>query len=223
MRSAILLSAVLLAAALAPGARSSPLDAVRDAAAAKGEAIGLGTKPATKEKRALGRALAVLDRPRDGLKDDLRASVPVCRVLDGAFPGDPDLGPALGTALDALRVEVLDFRAALLAWTGRLDSDRAEDRLLRGILDSDGQVTRSDGEEVRAARARLLLGACKTLERTRTAAGIRPPTIDGPPFAGLAPDFMLPDVNPNSATSGQGVSPRDYPGQVTAWYFVRTT
>ncbi len=219
----VLAAVLLLAAGPAPAARTSPLDAVRDAAAAKGEEIGLGTRPATKEKRAIARALDALDRPRDGLKDDLRAAGPVCRVLDGAFPGDPALGLALDAAIDLLRDEVLDGRASLLAWTGRLDSDRDEDRLLRGASQADGLLSKADGAADRFHRARTLLGACRVLERTREALDIQPPRIDDPPFAGLAPDFSLEDVNPDSATAAQPVSPRDYPGMVTAWYFVRTT
>jgi len=37
------------------------------------------------------------------------------------------------------------------------------------------------------------------------------------------PDFSLTDVNPNSPTSGQAVSPRDYLEQVSAWYFGHAT
>lgn len=37
------------------------------------------------------------------------------------------------------------------------------------------------------------------------------------------PDFGLTDVNPNSPTSGKIVSPRDYLGQVSAWYFGHAT
>jgi hypothetical protein len=33
------------------------------------------------------------------------------------------------------------------------------------------------------------------------------------------PDFALIDVNQTSATYNQNVSPRDYLGQVTGWYF----
>lgn len=36
---------------------------------------------------------------------------------------------------------------------------------------------------------------------------------------GLAPDFALLDVNPASPTSGQQVSPRNFQGRVSAWYF----
>lgn len=35
----------------------------------------------------------------------------------------------------------------------------------------------------------------------------------------VAPDFHLVDVNPNSATAGAEVSPRDYGGAVSVWYF----
>jgi hypothetical protein len=37
------------------------------------------------------------------------------------------------------------------------------------------------------------------------------------------PDFRLVDVNPFSATAGQPVSPRDYLGVLSAWYFGHAT
>lgn len=37
------------------------------------------------------------------------------------------------------------------------------------------------------------------------------------------PDFVLIDVNPTSATYNQDVSPRDYLGQVSGWYFTYST
>ncbi|MEW6433174.1 MAG: hypothetical protein AB1730_16845 [Myxococcota bacterium] len=47
------------------------------------------------------------------------------------------------------------------------------------------------------------------------------------PDAGFGPDggaivladFSLPDVNPASPTGGRNVSPRDFNGRVSAWYF----
>ncbi len=36
-------------------------------------------------------------------------------------------------------------------------------------------------------------------------------------------DFLLDDVNPNSTTFGQMVSPRDQLGKVSAWYFAHAT
>jgi hypothetical protein len=38
-----------------------------------------------------------------------------------------------------------------------------------------------------------------------------------------AADFQLPDVNSTSPTFGQQVSPRDYLGQTSAWYFGHST
>ena len=38
-----------------------------------------------------------------------------------------------------------------------------------------------------------------------------------------AQEFLLLDVNPNSSSSGQDVSPRDYTGRITAWYFGAAT
>jgi len=40
---------------------------------------------------------------------------------------------------------------------------------------------------------------------------------------GAAPDFRLVDVNPNSATHDQLVSPRRYLHKVSAWYFGHST
>ena len=38
-----------------------------------------------------------------------------------------------------------------------------------------------------------------------------------------APDFSLVDQNPNSATAGHAVSPRQYLHKVSAWYFGHAT
>jgi hypothetical protein len=37
------------------------------------------------------------------------------------------------------------------------------------------------------------------------------------------PDFHLMDVNPNSATFNREISPRNYMGQISAWYFGHAT
>jgi len=49
------------------------------------------------------------------------------------------------------------------------------------------------------------------------------PTSTGPPSGTEAPDFAVRDVNPNSARLDELVSPRDYKGQVSAWYFGHAT
>ncbi len=49
--------------------------------------------------------------------------------------------------------------------------------------------------------------------------GLEPTSGDGEP----APDYALLDVNPNSSTHDQSVSPRDYLEQVSGWYFAHAT
>lgn len=50
-----------------------------------------------------------------------------------------------------------------------------------------------------------------------------PPVAPLTPDATARPDFSLVDLNPNSATAGSEVSPRDYLGNVSAWYFGAAT
>lgn len=40
---------------------------------------------------------------------------------------------------------------------------------------------------------------------------------------GVLPDFLLEDVNTTSQTYQQQISPRDYLGQVSVWYFGHST
>lgn len=49
------------------------------------------------------------------------------------------------------------------------------------------------------------------------------PTEPDPVDGVVAADFTLPDVNPNSATYQQPISPDEYPGEVSCWYFVAAT
>ena len=45
----------------------------------------------------------------------------------------------------------------------------------------------------------------------------------GPSSEETVPNFSLRDVNPNSLRFDQLVSPRDYEGQISAWYFGHST
>ena len=47
------------------------------------------------------------------------------------------------------------------------------------------------------------------------------PSSPNPPT--LMPDFSLQNVNPNAVPTGNLVSPRDYLGKVSAWYFGHAT
>ncbi|MHC4932420.1 MAG: hypothetical protein ACYTGV_09555 [Planctomycetota bacterium] len=54
-------------------------------------------------------------------------------------------------------------------------------------------------------------------------AGCNGSTSNGNGQQDPVPDFALMDVNPTSTTFNQAVSPRDYSGQVTGWYFGSAT
>ncbi len=49
------------------------------------------------------------------------------------------------------------------------------------------------------------------------------PVVEVAPEGEPIADFSLLDVNPNSATANQRVSPRDFQGQMSAWYFAHAT
>lgn len=66
----------------------------------------------------------------------------------------------------------------------------------------------------------LLLTAALTL--AVGCGGDDDPGGDGPGL-GAVPDFRLVDVNPNSVTFDHPVSPREYIGEVSAWYFGHST
>lgn len=70
--------------------------------------------------------------------------------------------------------------------------------------------------------SRVFLALCSALLAALLACGDEnSPSPQGPPPppADAMPDFCLVDVNPNTASSGRVVSPRDYLQKVSAWYF----
>jgi hypothetical protein len=74
----------------------------------------------------------------------------------------------------------------------------------------------------RLARPLLALMALLALIPLASGCGDRSPTRSDPPTRSpgeLKPDFHLQDLNAGSARFGQAVSPRDYLGKVSAWYF----
>jgi hypothetical protein len=78
--------------------------------------------------------------------------------------------------------------------------------------------SRRSGPALRLAP--LLLSLCLLAACGKDA---KKPTAVVPPPAGQLADFSLTDVNPNSATHEQPVSPRRFLGKVSAWYFGHAT
>ncbi len=74
-------------------------------------------------------------------------------------------------------------------------------------------------KRIASARALILLGVIVLF-----AACGKDDKPTGPPLPGDAvADFLLPDVNPGSPTYNHNVSPRDYRGKISAWYFGNAT
>lgn len=67
---------------------------------------------------------------------------------------------------------------------------------------------------------RLALALLVAAPGALLACGADKPTA---PPASVAAEFTLTDVNPNSATTGQPVTPRAYLARVSAWYFGHAT
>jgi hypothetical protein len=47
--------------------------------------------------------------------------------------------------------------------------------------------------------------------------------FEGITIGAIVPDFTLPDINPTSPSFNQIISPSDYQGTVSAWYFGHST
>jgi hypothetical protein len=219
--------------ALRPAALALALLAAAPSPAAGGR-LGLLEAPVAERRASLGgeggadartldRALAILGSPGDDLLDDLRDGSRVAGPLDRRFPADPLLEPALEDCWTVLRDDALAERAALVAWMGRTGSDRGERVLLKGIRKATLRMEAGDAAATRAAAAAAWRRGVKAVRKARRVLDLDGGRLDPPPFAGLAPDFSLPDANPNSPGSGAAVSPRDGLGLVTAWYFTRVT
>lgn len=70
---------------------------------------------------------------------------------------------------------------------------------------------------------RVFASAVLALAFVSIGCGDSGPSAPPPPAAEPVADFSAPDVNATSPRFGDAVSPRDYLGQVSAWYFGHAT
>jgi len=66
-----------------------------------------------------------------------------------------------------------------------------------------------------AAAVAMLAGSCSHSSRS--------PMAPADPADSVMGDFSLVDVNPSSATAGDSISPRQFLGKISAWYFGHAT
>jgi hypothetical protein len=222
MRLLALLVAFAALVAGAPssrGAATSALDPLAAAVSARLDA----TSGDTRAGRVRLRRLSVLgDRiaePRSTLSEDMIVARWVGLALRRWFHRDAEFAPLYVGAVEALATTADDERRRVAAWTGKLGDAAREATLaarLRGIAAVFARANRSGGL---VGKLRHFGEACARLERTRDELDLS----GDPPIGAAMPDFALLDVNPNSPTYQRNVSPRDFLGMASAWYFGHAT
>lgn len=215
--SVVLVLAVsgLAAFGAAPTGSLSPL---ADEAAERRAAIGSPESRAERrEVRALAQIEAAAAPGTADLVGELLSARRAGRVVERRFRRDAEFPPLLGAAVDALAAAADAERGRLALWSHRLGTRDAEDRLARGLRLCDRSLAQAQNRAKQSSRARSLARGCQEIDRTRTVLAL---AGDPPPLVPDAmPDFAAEDVNPASPSFRSEVSPRDYLGKFSAWYF----
>ncbi len=86
-----------------------------------------------------------------------------------------------------------------------------------GLYTAPSMIRFSDGPNVHPSRV------SQDVVIVRAAWLANPSVTDSAVVSFDAPDFSLQDLNPNSATFGQNVSPGDFVGSLSVWYFAYAT
>lgn len=218
MRVLRLALVLLLLCSGALAATTPALDPLASAVADRLAAPDPGTPRARHDRRVLWSIADVLAQPSASLAGDLQLARRASRRIAGGLRKDAELTAIADAAVDDLAALALTERGRLAAWSGHLPQAADEPLLANALAAVDRRLARA-AERVRAAgRARELAVACRRMDETRDVLGI---WGDPPPGPAPMPDFALADVNPASASYAQQVSPRDYLGKISAWYFGR--
>ena len=207
---------VLLCAAVA--ATTTALDPLASAVAARLAAIDPGTARERHDERVLGRIAETLAEPTTSLAGDLQLARRAAQRIARGLRKDAELTALAVTAVDELEALAQDERDRLGTWSGRLPDVTDGPRFEAALATIDRRFARAAQRRAAAGRAQHLALACLRMDETRDALGI---WGDPPPLPEPMPDFALTDVNPASGSFEQQVSPRDYLGKLSAWYFGR--
>jgi hypothetical protein len=216
MRAAgpIALLVTLCVAALA--ATIAALDPLAAAVQARLAAVDPQTPRERHDRRVLGRIARTLGDPTTSLAGDLLLARDASRRIARGLRGDAELTGLADAALDDLASLAETDRDRLAAWSGRMPHVPDEPRLTAALSAIDRRLGLAAARRGAAGRAAELARACRRMDETRDVLGI---WGDPPPPQAPMPDFSLADVNPASPSYDRQVSPRDYLGKVSAWYF----
>jgi len=221
LRSFLLAVAALFAGAPpSDGATTGALDPLAAAVSARHDATGADTRADRLRRRRLAVLADQIALPRETLADDMRVTRGVGFLLRRWFHRDAEFAPLYVEAVGALTTTADDERRRLAAWTGRLGDPAREESLaarLRGVSGVFVRANRSRGLVSRLWHLRI---GCARVEDARKELSL---SGDPPPGEPAMPDFALADVNPNSSSFQRNVSPRDFLGMASAWYFGHAT
>jgi hypothetical protein len=216
------ITAVLLLVALLCGAAftatTTALAPLTSAVDARLAAIDGDTRRERHDRRVLDRVAATLAEPTTSLAGDLDVARRAARRIARGLRHDDELKSLAADAVAGMELLARDDRSRLGAWAGRLPDPLTEPVFAAALAAVDQRLDRAGDLSGTAGRARQLALACLRMDETRDAFGV---WGEPPPLPEAMPDFALTDVNPASPTHDQQVSPRDYLGKVSAWYFGR--
>jgi hypothetical protein len=202
---------------------STPTEALTplgEAVTARYDGLDPATPRASRERRALSGIASRLSTPPDTLSAEMGIAIRVGRMLRRSFRNDVEFAPLFDSALQELTAAADAERSRLAAWTGRLDDPSSEATLAGEMARVSHVFDRAADANGNLRRMRVLRRACRRIDDARIALNLP----DEPPASGpQMPDFRLSDLNPNSPSQGRDVSPRDYLGKISAWYFGHAT
>jgi hypothetical protein len=218
MRVTGFLLLVVLLCGVALSATTTALEPLTSAVGTRLAAIDGDTARERRDRRVLEKLAATLAEPTTSLAGELDVARRAARRISRGLPRDAELKSLAADAVAEMQTLALEDRVALGRWAGRLADPLKEPGFADALDYVDRRLARADDARHVTTRARQLALACLRMDVTRDALGI---WGDPPPLPGPMPDFTLVDLNPASATYDQDVSPRDYLGKVSAWYFGR--
>lgn len=216
MRFTAVLLLVVLLCGVAFTATTTALESLTAAVDARLAAIDGDTARERRDRRVLEKVAETLAEPTTSLAGDLLLARRATRRISSGLPRDAELKSLAADAIAAMQTLALEDRLDLGRWAGRLADPLTEPWFAAALAAVDRKLGRADDAQHVATRAQQLALACLRMDETRVALGLYG---DPPPLPGPMADFTLADVNPASPTYDQQVSPRDYLGKVSAWYF----
>ena len=208
MRTARVVAVLLTLAAAALAGFTTALDALTAAVQARQETVDGSTRHGRREYRALVAAEDILTAESSSVGDDLFALARATRKLERRFRNDPALTPHCEQAMADLLALADEDRDRLAAAGPGLDDKRAVRRLDRAVARFDRAAEKAARAGRVSKRARRLHEGWRKVVRTEDELGLV-----------AVPDFALVDVNASSQSSGRTLSPRDFLGKLSAYYF----